>query len=358
MPPLVRFVIYRLLSVPLTLLIITMALYAFVMLAPPEVRATLYYPAGLNTDKMSDEEIYQFNNLIINRYHLDAPYPVQYGLWLSNLVRGDWGWSPIRREKVLPALLRRSPVTAELAFYSLMIFIPVGLISGVRAGSRKDSVMDMRFRLSAFVAVSIPPFVLALVLLSIFYVGLHWFPPQRLGVQSTMFVHSDAFRTYTGFLTIDGFLNKRADISLEAIKHLILPVLTIGIGYWGILGRITRISVIEETYKEHVLAARARGIAQKGLVWKHIFRNALTPSLTSCALSAAALFTSIFIVEQLFDRKGVSSLVLDFNMPTPDATMLLGFAIYSVIVVLLIMLVLDLSVAILDPRVREGVISG
>jgi len=358
MPPLLRFVIYRLLAVPLTLLIITLALYGFVMLAPPEVRATLYYPSGLNTDKMTDAEIQEYNQLIIRRFHLDAPFPVQYGLWASNLIRGDWGYSPVRREKVLPALLRRSPVTAELAFYSILFFIPFGLYSGVKAGSRKDSLADNRFRLSAFVAVSLPPFVMALVLLSIFYVGLHWFPPQRLGLQSTLFIHSDAFRTFTGFLTIDGFLNNRPDISLEAFKHLVLPMLTIGLGYWGILGRITRVSVIEETYKEHVIAARARGIAQKSLVWKHIFRNALTPALTSSALSAAALFTSIFIVEQLFDRKGVSSLVLDFNMATPDAPILLGFAVYSVIVVLILMLILDLIVAILDPRVREGVLSG
>jgi peptide/nickel transport system permease protein len=358
MPPILRFLAYRLISIPITLLIVTMVLYGFVMLTPPEVRATLYYSGGVNLDKMTDEQIRRLNDRIITQFHLAGPYPVQYGTWALNLLRGDWGYSPVHREDVLAALLRRSPVTAELAVYSILLFIPLGLISGVRAGAHKDARIDTRFRAGAFVAISLPPFVLALVLLSIFYVGLHWFPPLRLGNQSMLLVRSSGFQTITGFLTIDGFLNRRPDISLEALQHLVLPVLTISLGYWGILGRVTRAAVIEEQHKDHVVAARARGVSERRLTWRHVFRNALTPALTSSVLSAAALFTSVFIVERIFDFKGVSSLVIDFSIPTPDAAMLLGFAVYSVLVVLLLMLILDLIIAALDPRVREGVISG
>lgn len=357
MPPMLRFLIYRLLSIPLTLVIITMVLYGFVMLTPPEARATLYYSAGVDLNKMSDEEIRVLNERIIRKYHLDAPFPLQYGMWAWNLLRGDWGYSAIHREKVLPALLRRSPVTVELALYSLLFFIPLGLISGVRAGARKGSPVDGRFRLAAFTAVSLPPFVMAITLMSIFYVGLHWFPPQRLGIQSTLLVRAQEFRQFSGFMTLDGFLNGRPEISLEALQHLVLPVLTVSLGYWGLLGRVTRAAVIEEQHKEHVIAARARGISERRLVWKHIFRNALTPALTSSLLSAAALFTSLFIVEIIFDFKGVSSLVVDFSMPAPDAPMLLGFSIYSVMATLILMLVLDLIMALFDPRLREGVIS-
>jgi peptide/nickel transport system permease protein len=355
MPPMLRFLVQRLLSIPITLFIVTMVLYGFVMLTPPEMRATLYYSSGVNLDRMTDEEIRQMNDRIIERHHLDEPFPVQYGIWAWNLVRGDWGWSAVHREKVLAALMRRSPVTAELALFSLLFFIPLGMISGVRAGARKDSRQDARFRLAAFIAVSIPPFVLALVLMSIFYVGLHWFPPQRLGIQSTLLINSESFRRITGFLTVDGLLNGHPEISLEALKHLVLPVLTVSLGYWGLLGRVTRSTVIEEQHKEHVIAAKARGVPDRKLVWKHIFRNALTPALTSSMLSAAALYTSLFIVEIIFDFKGISSLVIDFSMPTPDAPILLGFAVYSVLVVLLLMFMLDLIMAALDPRVREGV---
>jgi peptide/nickel transport system permease protein len=357
MPPLLRFLIYRLLSLPITLFIITIVLYAFVLLTPLEVRASLYFPEGLNTDRLSNEELQRYTTMIVKKYNLDDPFPVQYATWATNLVRGNWGWSPILGEDVLPALLRRTPVSAELALYSLLLFIPLGLLSGVNAGAKKDSRVDFRFRFSAFIGVTIPTFVLALVLMSVFYVLLHWFPPERLGYNSSQLVKSEAFNQYTGLLTIDGLLNGQPKITLEAFQHLVLPVTTLSLGYWGLLGRVARSAVIEEQHKEYVTAARARGIGQHSLVWKHIFRNALTPALTSSMLSVAALFTSVFVVEIIFGLRGVSSLIVESLTYTPDAPTLLGFAVYSVIVVLLLMLVLDLLMAVLDPRVREEVIS-
>jgi peptide/nickel transport system permease protein len=357
MPPLLRFLVYRLISLVVTLFIITVVLYAFVMLTPVEVRASLYFPEGLNTDRLTDEALQRYTNLIIEKYNLDAPFPVQYATWATNLLRGNWGWSPILGEDVLPALLRRTSVSAELALYSMLLFIPLGLLSGINAGSKKDSRTDFRFRLAAFIGVTIPTFVLALVLMSIFYVGLHWFPPERLGFNSSQLILSEAFHSYTGLVTIDGLLNGRPNITLEALRHLALPVITLSLGYWGLLGRVARSAVIEEQYKEYVTAARARGIGQHSLVWKHIFHNTLTPVLTSSMLLSAALFTSVFVVEIIFSFRGVSSLVVASLTYTPDAPTLLGFAVYSVIVVLILMLVLDLLMALLDPRVREEVIS-
>jgi len=357
MPPLLRFLIHRLISIPITLFIITVILYGFVMLTPVEARATLYFPKGLNPDRMTNEELQRFTEVTIKKWHLDEPFPVQYSLWVSNLVRGKWGWSPVLGEDVLPALLRRTPVSAELMLYSFLVFIPLGLISGIRAGANKDRPVDLRFRLAAFIGISFPTFIMALILMRIFYVGLYWFPPERLGFQSSRLVASEAFRTFTGLLTIDGLLNGRPEISLEALRHLVLPVVTLSIAYWGILGRVTRAAVIDETSKEYIIAAEARGISQHDLVWKHMGRNALTPALTSSILSAAALFTSMFVVEIIFGFRGVSSLIAVTFDYVPDVAILLGFAIYSVVVVLLMMLALDLLIAILDPRVREEVIS-
>jgi ABC-type dipeptide/oligopeptide/nickel transport system permease component len=355
MPSIFRFLLNRLFSILLTLWLLSMLLYGIFMLTPPEVRATLYYSSGVNLDLMSDLEIKRLNDQIIKRQHLDGSFIIQYTSWVQNLLKGDWGWSPVRRVNVLPILLRRALVTSELAFYSLIIFIPMGLISGLRAGVNWKSRMDTQFRITAFIATAIPPFIMALVLMSIFYIGTHWFPPQRLGIQGTLYIHSDAFRQFTGFLTIDGFLNKRPDISLEALRHLVLPALTVCLGYWGLIGRVTRASVIEEQFKDYFLAAQARGLSTSIITWNYLFRNALTPALTSTMLSAASIFTSIFIVEVIFDFKGISSLVLDFSLPAPDASLLLGFSLFSVIAVLLLTLILDLIIAALDPRIREGV---
>lgn len=356
MPPMLRFIITRLISLPVTLLIITMIMYGFVMLTPPEVRATLYIPAGFNPDRMTEERLAQYIESIIKARRLRDPYPVQYAIWLSNLVRGDWGYSQILRENVLTALIKRTPVTAELTLYSMLLFIPLGLISGTLAGARKGRMADHRFRLGAFVATSIPTFVLALVFLSIFYVLLRWFPPERVSIAISQEIISPSFHAYTGMLTLDGILNGRVDISLDAARHLVLPVITLSLLYWATLGRVTRQSIIEELQKDYVIAGRARGLGESAVVWRHALRNALTPALTSSALAAASLFTGVFIVEVIYNFKGVSDIVVSTARDVPDAPAILGFAVYSVCIVLLIMLALDIIQAYLDPRVREGII--
>jgi peptide/nickel transport system permease protein len=111
MPPILRFIINRLLSIPVTLLIITATLYGFVMLTPPETRAMLYFP---QTNRMlTEEQVKRLIENIIEQHHLRDPYPVQYVMWLSSLIKGDWGYSPTLKEDVLKGLVRRTPVTAE-----------------------------------------------------------------------------------------------------------------------------------------------------------------------------------------------------------------------------------------------------
>jgi peptide/nickel transport system permease protein len=213
MPPLLRFIIYRLISIPLTLVVITLTLYGFVMLTPPEVRASMYFPEGFNPDRLSPDELDRLVASIIQRRHLDDPFPVQYALWAGNLARGEWGWSPVLKERVLPALIRRTPVTAELTLYSLLVTDPLGILSGVVAGSQKDRRADHRFRLTAFVVTSMPPFILAILLMAIFYVMLHWFPPGRISTVTNLELRPPDYQTYTGLLTIDGpgWAGARAD---------------------------------------------------------------------------------------------------------------------------------------------------
>ncbi|MGE5222580.1 MAG: ABC transporter permease [Omnitrophica WOR_2 bacterium] len=356
MPPILKFLIVRLLSVFITLLIITAILYGIVMLAPPEERATLYLPKGMRSD-IKPEQIEAMIEKIVERRHLRDPYPVQYILWMGNLLKGDLGYSPALHDDVLAVLLRRTPVTAELALYSILAFIPLGIISGVLAAKNESKSSDDRFRLAAYTATSMPPFILALILLAVFYVTLHWFAPERLSIQNSLVIHEASFQTYTGLLTIDGLLNGRADISKDAALHLVLPVFTLSLVHWATLGRVTRSTMIEELRKEHILAAKGRGISTNRLVWKHAFRNILSTALSSSALSAASLVTGVYVVEVIYNFHGLSEIVIRSVLSVPDAPALLGFAIYSVIMVLAITFFLDIFQAIVDPRIREGVIS-
>ncbi|MFT3895173.1 MAG: ABC transporter permease [Anaerolineales bacterium] len=355
MPPFLQFFIRRLLAVPVSLLIITMVLYGGVMLTPPEGRASLYVPPRMNPN-MTDEQFQKFQEQIIEKYHLRDPYLVQYYYWIKDIVKGDWGFSPSMNELVLPALLRRTPVTLELAMYSLLFLVPLGLVAGVIAGWRRSGVFDTFFRSIAFLGTSTPSFILALVFLSVFYINLHWFAPERLTLKYNMEYTNAAFRNITGMVTIDSLLNGRWDIFVDAWKHLAMPVFTLSIYHWATLGRISRASMIDERDKEYILAARARGVSDRKVVWSHAFRNMLTPSLTSIALSATAIITGVFVAEIIYTFNGVSSVILEAMRGTPDAPAALGFAIYSVILVLFMMFLLDVLQAALDPRVREGVL--
>ncbi|MEZ4643301.1 MAG: ABC transporter permease [Chloroflexota bacterium] len=239
----------------------------------------------------------------------------------------------------------------------MILLIPLGLISGVIAGWRHGGYVDAVFRFTAFLGTSIPPFILGLILLSIFYVGLRWFPVGRTGVLDVA-LRRATFTPYTGFLTLDGLLNGRIDVTLDAFRHLVLPVFTLSLAHWATLGRVTRVAMIEEIDKEYITSARARGLYNRSVVWRHAFRNALLPALTSSILSAASLVTGVFVVEVIFSIKGLSELITKgIGAFTPDTPLALGFAVYSVLLVLPIMMVLDLLKAIVDPRLREGEVS-
>jgi peptide/nickel transport system permease protein len=357
MPPFLRFLIGRLVSIPITLLILTALLYGIVMFTPPRIRAGLYMPHNLRVG-LTDAQIQKMEDMIIQRFHLDAPYPVQYATWLANLIRGDWGYSPVMQQDVLEALLQRTPVTAELTLYSLLLFIPLGLVSGVIAGQHSNRPPDHRFRLAAFIATSLPPFILALLFLAIFYVSLHWFAPERLSIANSLRVRPPNFVFYSGLLSIDGFLNGMPDISLDALRHLVMPVVTLSLAHWATLGRVTRAAMLNEVQQEYITAARARGIPESRITWRHTFRNALAPALTSSTLSAASLVTGIYVVEAIYNFHGVSELVIRSLLDVPDAPAALGFSIYSVCVVLGLMFVLDVVQAIYNPRLREGILEG
>lgn len=355
MPPLLRYLFRRIVAIPVTLLVITAVLYAFVMLTPPETRALLYLPERMNPN-LSDERYQNLVNQIIKRHHLNDPFPIQYIFWLRSLLTGQWGYSPSLNQPVLAAILQRTPATLELTLYSLLLFIPLGMLSGTLAAQKRNQATDLGFRLLAFIATSLPSFILSFVLMAVFYVSLRWFAPERITTGLQFNLVDTGFHFYTGLLTIDGVLNGRFDVVVDALRHLVMPVFTLILYHWATLGRITRASILVELARPYVIAARARGLAQSRVVWRHALRNVLAPALTSTAFSASSLLGGVFVVEIIFRFNGVSYLIVQALSGIPDAPAALGFAIYSVLVVLLLMLALDLVQAVVDPRVRDEVL--
>lgn len=353
MTPFVKFVISRFIIMLVSLLVITATLYGLiVMLMPPEVRATAYVPPWGSRHTSAEQML----ESAINEHGLRDPFPVQYARWMGNLLRGDWGTSTVMNAEVLDILLQRTPATVELLLFSLLIFVPLGLFSGVAASWKRGTPSDFWFRSFAFIATSIPPFVLGLMLLAIFYISLHWFLPGRLSPATNLAVNSADFKSFTGLVTIDGLLNFRFDVTVDAFRHLLLPAITISLAYWATLGRVIRISMIEELNKEYIVTARGKGLHGQQILWQHAFRNAIVPGLNSIALSAAMFLTVAFVVETIFGYPGISKPMSSSLLSrSPDVDMALGFAVYSTLLVLPLMFILDIFQAIIDPRIREGV---
>ena len=333
------------------MVVITMLLYAGVMLTPPEARVSLYYQPDAR--RITQEQLDRMIQAKVRAFRLDEPYIVQYGIWVRSLFDGTWGFSPTMNDDVLPSLLRRTPATAELTLFSLLLFIPLGLFGGVLAGWRQRKAFDNSLRFMAYLATAFPPFILSLMLLSIFYVKFKFVGPGRLNMANEYQIMDEGYRTMTGLYTIDSLLNGRFDIFIDSLKHLILPVFTLSLYHWATLARITRSTIISERNKDYLVAALSRGLPEKRVIWGHAFRNTLAPSFTSMALSAASLVTGVFVVEVIFNIKGISDVIVRGTVGVPDAPAALGFALYSVIIVLLLMFIFDILQAIFSPSLRE-----
>jgi peptide/nickel transport system permease protein len=357
MPPLLTFILRRVLAGMVTLLVVTIILFAISNLLPPQQRALMYVRGGNpeTPPSASDNRI----KTIIKQHGLDAPLPLQYIRWVVSLLQGDWGWSPTANQDVFPALLVRSRATTELTLYSLLVFIPLGLACGAAAGWWCGTFFDRGLRLAAYIGVSIPPFILAVLMLGIFYVNLYWFLPGRISDNFARELQGGKFHTYSGLLTVDSLLNGRPDIAQDALRHLVLPVTILSLYHWASLVLITRASMIEETSKEYLITAAAKGLPERLIYQRHALPNALIPALNTSALSAVSIVTGVFVVEAICDYKGVSFLIRNaLQAPVMDLPLVLGFTIYSLLMVLVIVFVLDLLQAVIDPRYREGLRDG
>jgi peptide/nickel transport system permease protein len=197
--------------------------------------------------------------------------------------------------------------------------------------------------------------VLGFVLIALVYVQMGFLDLSRIGYAEKAVIQGDSFFPLTGLITIDGLINLRFDIVWEAIRHLIMPVLTLAAFYMASIILVTRSSVSEELQKEYVLFAKGMGLKDKRILFTYALRNAMLPAMTHSALTAAQLLTGVFVVEAIFNWNGVSNLLSQtIGIGFPDVDLAMGFCVYSVVVVLSIVFILDLVQGLIDPRVRLG----
>jgi peptide/nickel transport system permease protein len=341
----------RLLFLPFLWLAVTMLVFALLEPLGPYQRLALFVESDPETlsGRVGGEALER----IIERYGLNDPFHVQYGRWLGQVFEGNLGWSRTARAPVTDALLERLPATVELTLFAVVPVIVVAVWLGVLSAVHRDRWPDHVTRAVTLTGYSMPTFAFAILALMVFYGELDWFPPGQLSLWAEQVVFGAGFQRYTGLVTVDALLNGRTDIFLDALRHLVLPVVTLAYLGWAGLTQVTRSSMLEALGQDYVVAARAKGLPERLVVYKHARRNAMIPVTTISVGVVIGLLSGVIITETVFNRKGIGFWAVTASQNF-DVPAVLGVTLFSTTLIVLGNLVADVLYTIVDPRIRYG----
>ncbi|HNR01410.1 MAG TPA: ABC transporter permease [Anaerolineaceae bacterium] len=349
------FITRRLLLVPVLLFGVTVLIFAMMQLLSPVERTALYVRDLPKNEKMIDG--------LIKRYGFDQPIYIQYWNWLvgpknpitgereGGILSGDFGYSRSNSMTVAELIKRRFPNTLDLAIWTIAPMILVGIWLGVQAAVHHNGFIDQLARIFSIVGTSFPVFVFGLLVLMLFYAKLNWLPPGRLSDWASAAVSSNDWKTYLNLVTFDALLNGRFDVFWDAIKHMILPILTLSYINWATFLRVTRSSMLETLRMDYVVTARAKGLKENDVIFKHARPNAMLPVITMAGFSIVGLLGGVVITETVFNYPGIGSAAARAATSLDIVTML-GFAIFNGLILIVANLVVDIIYAFVDPRVR------
>ena len=350
-----NYIIRRLLLVPLLLFGVTVLIFGMLQFLGPVERSALYIKDFPRNDKQVEA--------VIKQYGLDKPLYVQYWRWLvghvnpgtgerqGGILYGDFGYSRTASQPVADLIKNRFPNTLDLTLWAIIPVISVGIWLGVQAAVHQNGWIDQAARIFSIVGTSFPTFVFGLLVLMIFYANLQWFPPGKMSDWASQVVFSDDFHRYTQLLTFDSLLNGRLDIFLDALRHMILPILTLSYITWATFVRVTRSSMLETLRMEYVTTARAKGLPERDVIYKHARPNAMIPVITLAGFSVVGLLGGVVITETVFNYPGIGQAAANAAAQL-DVITVLGFAIFNGLILIVSNLVVDVLYAVIDPRVR------
>jgi peptide/nickel transport system permease protein len=322
----------------------------------PADRAIALYPRDMGSRAPDIEGL-------IAKYGLDAPIHVQYWEWMvgkedpdtgemiGGVLRGNLGWSKIGRNSVSDIIASRVPATAELLLWSAVPMIGFGIWLGMKAAVSHNKFTDHLLRVSAVTAWSIPAFTFGLLLLLVFASQLKWLSPGRLSIEAKEIIRTAEFINYTQMHTIDALLNLRFDVFEDALKHLVLPIMTLSAANWAFLLRVTRSSMLETVGQEYITTARSKGLSEEWITRRHALPNALIPVISVGGLILVSLFNSIVVTETIFNYPGLGSFVADSALSL-DLVSIAGVTLFSSLVLVVGNLVVDILYTVIDPRIR------
>ncbi|MCI1263162.1 MAG: ABC transporter permease [Tetrasphaera jenkinsii] len=277
---------------------------------------------------------------------LDQPIWVQYWAYLKRALTGNFGASTgvLPGRDAFDIFLARFPATIELSFFAILIAVILGIPMGYLAARRRASFFDNASVVVSLIGVAVPVFFLAFLLKYIFAVRLGWLPVS--GRQSNI----DATRV-TGFFVLDGILTREWDAAWDAFKHLILPAFTLATIPFAVIFRITRASVLEVLDEDFVRTAESKGLTNRIIRGRHVLRNALLPVVTTIGLQVGGLLAGAILTESVFSFGGIGeALALAFEHR--DYSVLQVLIMASAATFVIVNLLVDITYAVIDPRVR------
>lgn len=278
---------------------------------------------------------------------LDQPIPVQYLHFLRRAISGDFGISTGVQpgDTALSIFLQRFPATIELALLALLLAVAAGIPLGYLAARRCGGWLDNASVIGSLVGVAVPVFFLAFLLKFVFAVQLGWLPTsgrQSAGIDATR---------VTGFFVLDGLLTREWDAAWDALTHLVLPALALSSIPFAVIFRITRAAVLDVLDEDYVRTAYSKGLTPAVIRGRHVLRNALLPVVTIIGLQTGALLSGAVLTERVFAYQGVGQ-ALALGFERRDYAVLQMVIIAAAMVYVLVNLIVDLSYALIDPRVR------
>jgi len=250
---------------------------------------------------------------------LDRPIYTQYVDFITNALRGDLGRSIISRQPVSRMVLDQLPPTIRLTVAGMGLAIVLGIGLGIVAAVRPHSLLDSSIMIVATLGVAVPSFWFALLLIYAFSVHFHWFPAA----------------------------------GGQGLKPLVLPAITLGFSAAAVIARLTRSSMLEVMHQDYIGTARAKGLRERSVIYRHGLKNALIPVITVIGLQFGALLSGAVIVETVFARQGIGRLAIDAIL-NKDYPLVQGTVLVTACAYVLVNLVIDLLYVVLDPRMRHG----
>ncbi|MCC7119017.1 MAG: ABC transporter permease [Anaerolineales bacterium] len=306
----------------------------------------------------------------MHRHGLDRPIPIQFGVYVNEMAHGDFGKSFRFSKTVNELMAERLPVTVELSVCALLVSILIGIPLGVISAVKHNTWLDVVTMLWANIGVSMPVFWLGLLLAYIFSLTLKGTPFQlppsgRLspGLLTDPFTEvwglklaaGSALSTFSEFIARMNILNALLSANWktfkDAVQHIILPAVALGTIPMALIARMTRSAMLDVLGQDYIRTARAKGLRQKAVILKHAFRNALLPLVTVIGLSLGGLLGGAILTETIFNLAGVGRILYE-GITARDYGIIQGFTLVIAVFFVFLNLIVDISYAYLDPRIR------